>query len=34
MRFFANFETWYVIPRKVADQSHSSKKEAIDPILP
>lgn len=30
--FFRVFsETWYVIPRKVADQPHSSKKEADRP---
>ena len=30
--FFANFETYYVIARKVADLPHSSKKRPIDPI--
>ena len=33
--FFLVFSgTYHVISRKVADRPHSSKKEAIDPILP
>lgn len=33
MFFLVFFETWYVIPRKVADQPHSSKKEADRPYF-